>query len=149
MFGLSVKEKLYRAIKTQTLEKLPSFEASFVNYISKSEKMDKEQKGEAFMSCVIEYTDNVSSVLASGLAKSITQKAMLAAQMPQMTGLPKEITMDYILSTSPFVGYYFAFYYYGITGKQISPDDNDKYITPLNHYQTDLISSVVDKYLVK
>lgn len=107
--------------------------------------MDENAQKE-YITLIGNYSDAISGALADGFDRSVMARVGLATMSPSKTGLPAEMNMEAILSTGPLVGYYFAFYYYGITGKQISLNDYGKYIRPLNQYQTSLINGVLDKY---
>ena len=146
MFGLSIKEKLYKAIMRLTEEKLPVFEQKFAYLIENRSTMSDDAANDFYISCIGSYSDAVSGVLADTMGRTAAIKAGLAFQSPTIAGLPEELDMEHLLSTGPLVGYYFALYYYGITGKKISLDDYGKFIRPLNQYQVNLINSVISKY---
>ncbi len=137
MLGLSIKEKLYKAIRQQTLEKMPVFEREFSDFLRKVDFMSEEQMNKAYFNCVQGYSNAVSEVLASGFDGVVTTRLSFALMSPSVAGLPDD--------TGPFVGNYFAYYYYAIMGREISPEDYGKYIRPLNQYQVSLINGVIDK----
>ena len=145
MFGLSLKEKLFNGMKRLCNEKLPIFEADMRDFLKVASSMDENKAKKEYLSLVGRYSDAISGELANGFGSTAALKAGLAFQSPKIAGLPDEINMDFLLDTGPLVGYYFAFYYYGITGNKIAQNDYAKYIRPLNQYQTDLINTVLNK----
>lgn len=146
MFGLSMKERLYKAIRTQCDETIPEIDADLRAFARKAVSMADADFEKEYCRIIGMHSNAVSAVLAQTLGSGAGSKAGLAMQSPQVTGLPEEFDLDYLLDSGPKVGYYFAFYYYAVTGNQISLDDYGKYIRPLNKYQLDLLTDRLKRY---
>lgn len=143
MFGLSMKEKLYKAMIRLCEEKLPQFESDMRELVSSAEGMNEEQTEREYTVAVLRYSSAVTEALHQGLGGNIGFMVGMAMMNPHITGLPEEYDADF--DASPFVGKYFAIYYYAATGKQISFGDYGKYIRPINQYQASLINRVFEK----
>ena len=143
MFGLSMKEKLYKAMMRQCEDKLPGFESDMRELVSRAEGMTEEQTQQEYNTAVLRYTSSVTEALHKGLGSNIGFRVGMAMMSPHITGLPEEYDSDF--DASPFVGKYFAIYYYAATGKQISLSDYGKYIRQINQHQVSLINTVFEK----
>lgn len=143
MFGLSIKEKLYKAMLRLCEEKLPEFESDMRKLISRAEGMSEKQTEREYNAIVLRYSSAVTQSLHQSLGSTVGLRVGMAMMNPHITGLPEEYDTDF--DASPFVGKFFAIYYYAATGKQISYSDYGKYIRPINQYQTSLINRVFEK----
>lgn len=143
MLGLSMKEKLYKAMMRLCEEKLPLFERDMRKLVSRADGLTEEQTQHEYNAAVLRYTSSVTETLHQGLGSNIGFRVGMAMMSPHITGLPEEYDTDF--DSSPFVGKYFAIYYYATTGKQISLSDYGKYIRPINQHQVALINTVFEK----
>lgn len=143
MLGLSMKEKLYKAIMRLCEEKLPLFERDMRGLVARAEGLSEEQTQQEYNSAVLRYTASITETLQKGLGSNIGIRVGMAMMSPHITGLPEEYDSDF--DASPFVGKYFAIYYFAATGKQISMSDYGKYIRPINQHQVSLINRVFEK----
>ena len=143
MLGLSMKEKLYKAIIRLCEEKLPLFERDMRGLVARAEGLSEEQTQQEYTAAVLRYTSSITEALHQGLGPDVGLRVGTAMMRPHITGLPEEYDDDF--DASPFVGKYFAVYYYAATGKQISLSDYGKYIRPINQVQVSLINGVFEK----
>ena len=143
MLGLSMKEKLYKALIRLCEEKLPLFEREMRGLVARAEGLSEEQTQQEYTAAVLRYTSSITEALHQGLGPDVGLRVGMAMMRPHITGLPEEYDADF--DASPFVGKYFAVYYYAATGKQISLSDYGKYIRPINQYQVSLINAVFEK----
>ena len=146
MFGFSIKERLYKAIHTQTDETISDIDTDLRAFAHKANSMTSEALEKEYTRMIGMHSNAVSAALAQTLGSTVAFKAGMAIQSPHITGLPEEFDLDYLLDSGPKVGFYFAFYYYAVTGNQINLDDYGKYIRPLNKYQLDLLTSHIGRY---
>ena len=143
MLGLSMKEKLFKAIIRLCEEKLPLFERDMRGLVARAEGLSEEQTQQEYNAAVLHYTSSITEALQQGLGSNIGIRIGMAMLSPHITGLPEEYDTDF--DASPFVGKYFAIYFYATTGKQISLSDYGKYIRPINQHQVSLINTIFEK----
>ena len=146
MFGLSMKERLYKAIRTQTDATISDIDADLRAFARNANSMTSEELEKEYTRIIGMHSNAVSATLAQTLGSAAAFKAGMAIQSPQITGLPEEFDLDYLLDSGPKVGFYFAFYYYALTGRQIDLNDYGLYIRPLNKYQLDLLTTYLGRY---
>ncbi len=140
MFGLSKKETLYNAIRTISESKLQDVKQDLRIFYNSVYSMSEEQREKEYCRIIGMHSNAVSATVGEKMGRNLMTKVGFAIQSPQITGLPEEFDLDYLLNSGPKVGFYFAFYYYALTGKQITLDDYGKYIRPLNKHQLDMLT---------
>ena len=143
MFGLSMKEKLYKAFVNLCAEKLPVFEKEMRDLLLHAEGMGEEEAVLAYAAALHHYSNAISETIHQGLGPNETFRFSMAVMRPSSTGLPDDYDSEF--GNSPFAGKFFAIYYYAITGKQIELSDYGKYIRPINKRQIDLVNGVLQK----
>ncbi len=143
MFGLSIKEKLFKALAVQCAEKLPIFEADMRELVRRGEDMSEDAAAQAYAAAMQRYTDAVAETVLQGLPQSIRLRASLALLQPTITGLPEEYGRDF--DFSPYAGKHFAICYYAVTGNRIQLSDYGRYMRPIDQHQAELVNGVLRK----
>ena len=81
-----------------------------------------------------------ASIKAS--APAIEARLRLAFMSPGITGLPPEVSIEYLDDNGISAGPTYAFCYYAITGKKVAAKDL-KIMSKLIHFQADLMNNAL------
>ena len=143
MFGLSMKERLYKAFMNLCETKLPVFRKEMRDLVLRAENMSEEEAGQAYAAILQHYTSAITEEIHRGLPPAAGFRVGAAMMRPSITGLPEEYDDEF--DNSLYAGKYFAIYYYAMTGKQIDFGDYGKYMRPINQRQVELMNGVLQE----
>lgn len=152
MFGLSRRELLIRTVKNACVSALPTYEERIKGFIAKTEtdsEMTDEEAEKIANECRHVYLSNTYEIIRVELAEKrplLLQKIGFAMISPSIIGLPEEIDTDYLLKNGMSAGVVYAFLYYAMTNKCIKTAKDFRSISMLNHYQTQLMNDVLQKF---
>ena len=151
MFGLSKKERLVKAIKHACIAKLHLYEEALILYLKVIEETSPPSSEEIANTALYNrkrYFNAVSDLVLEPLHDSpiLKTRLTLAYYDPSITGLPDSFNLDYLAESGTSAGVLFALCYFCLTNKPIKESDM-KILSELNHYQNDLMESVLKEYI--
>lgn len=140
MFGLSIKEQLYRLIATSCKNAIIDFETNIETfYLKYCDLNDDELLSSKYQEAVKQYFDAVSVDVISKIQngpRNISIRLTLALQSPELCGYP-----DIDLTKGLTAGSLYALCYYAHKNHPAKPKD----CVSLNHFQNSLINSALKK----
>ena len=143
MFGLSIKEKLFKTFVRLCEEKLPILEDDLHDLVKQTEKMSEQEAQREYTAALNRYNSAITETIHQALPYNARFRVGAAVMNPTITGLPREFDEEF--DSMPFVGKFFPVYYYASTGSRISASDYGKYVRPIDQYQAELVNGLLEK----
>jgi len=152
MFGFSKREILVKVIKNACANELACYDdgvKKFTEAYKTNPEMPEKQLDEFARVARCNYLNAVCDSVWNSFAvssPSVHAQFRLALTNPQITGLASKFDVDYLCKNGISAGVTFAFAYFALTGKSVATIKLSKTMSMLNHYQNDLMDSVLLKY---
>ena len=142
MFGLSKKESLSSGILRECENNLGVYRDGHIPLI-KSENYSETSYNEVRKNYFNAVFDSLWNSLAL-ITPTVDQRIRLVFWSPEISGLPPEITDQYLLKNGISAGCSFAILYYAITNKPVKSAKDFRTMSMLNHAQNKLMEQIID-----
>ena len=152
MLGLSAPESLVRAVKNSCNNEIGTYKQGvqeFLDALKQNEDMVDEEKDKYIIAARKDYINAVCDSMFSSFrisSPNIDERLRLAISSPQITGLPDEFSIEYMDDYGISAGAVFAFCYYAVTNKKVTTKKTIRTMSMLNHYQNELMNSVLAEF---
>lgn len=149
MFGLSTKERLVAAIKAICEKQSVVYEKEIISVLPQLEKLTSEEdiqeimvpaRSAYFNACFDMLSDTLETI-----SPVIFSKMRLCMLEPSISGVPENFSVEYLCKYGISAGVAFAFAFYAIKGKPINLLKDAKTLSFLNHYQNDIMNTILYK----
>ena len=143
MFGLSPRKSISSGILKECENNLGVYRDGLITLI-KSENYSEASYNEARKNYFNAVFDSLWNSLAL-IAPTVDQRIRLVFWSPEISGLPPEITDQYLLENGISAGCSFAILYYAITNKPVKSTKDFRTMSMLNHAQNKLMEQIINE----
>lgn len=143
MFGLSKKESLSSGILRECENNLGVYRDGLIPLI-KSENYSETSYNKVRKNYFNAVFDSLWNSFAL-ITPTVDQRIRLVFLCPEISGLPPEITDQYLLENGISAGCSFAILYYAVTNKPVKSTKDFRTMSMLNHAQNKLMEQIIDE----
>ena len=143
MFGLSKKESLSSGILRECENNLGVYRDGLIPLI-KSENYSEISYNKVRKNYFNAVFDSLWNSFAL-ITPTVDQRIRLVFLCPEISGLPPEITDQYLLENGISAGCSFAILYYAVTNKPVKSTKDFRTMSMLNHAQNKLMEQIIDE----